>query len=448
MRKRTAAFGMAACMGITMLAGCGSVSQTGMSVSGTTGAAAITTATTTAAATKQQTAAASGNVTTIKFYGSDSEYNQNIVAGFESQNPDIHVEIVPVDFDNAEQVIKTGIASGDPVDVSFFWGSQINSFADNGMALDLTPYLTENNNEWLDTFVPAYIDCGKVDGKYYAVSYQPVIETIFYNKDLFSQYNVEIPKTYDEFVKACQTFQENGIYGLGNWNGQNHQLLQQAYQYMANDGTLETYTSGKGDFTKCEGLRKALQNIKELYDAGYWYPGEGALTSTKDQTQAAFYQGKIAMLYDAGSNAGTYAANADFEVGILPFPYVQEGGKYALNTVTNALFIPSNAKHKEEAVRFIKYYTSDAGIAEIIKSGRLPSTKSMQDKVDSQIMKDLLATASGDNVTGYIQMQGISSEIASFLQNDLVGSVCSGADIDDELAQLEQLRQDAAASKN
>ena len=341
MKRKAAVIGMAACLSMSMLAGCGSVSQTGMSTSGTTKAA------TTKAAADTQGASASGNVTTIKFYGSDSEYNQNIVAGFEKENPDIHVEIVPVDFDNAEQVIKTGIASGDPVDVSFFWGSQINSFADNGMALDLTPYLTENNNEWLDTFVPAYIDCGKVDGKYYAVSYQPVIETIYYNKDLFSQYNVEIPKTYDEFVKACQTFKDNGIYGLGNWNGQNHQLLQQAYQYMANDGTLETYTSGKGDFTKCEGLKKALQNIKDLYDAGYWYPGKGALTSTKDQTQAAFYQGKIAMLYDAGSNAGTYAQNADFEVGILPFPYVQEGGKYAFNTVTNALFIPSNAKHKD-----------------------------------------------------------------------------------------------------
>lgn len=60
-------------------------------------------------------------VTNIKFYGSDSEYNWNIVSMFEAENPDVKVEIVPVDFDNAEQVIKTGIASNNPVDVSFFW---------------------------------------------------------------------------------------------------------------------------------------------------------------------------------------------------------------------------------------------------------------------------------------------------------------------------------------
>ncbi|HIX14861.1 MAG TPA: sugar ABC transporter substrate-binding protein [Candidatus Hungatella pullicola] len=381
-----------------------------------------------------------GEVTTIRFYGSDADYNRNIIAGFEAENPDIKVEIVPVDFDNAEQVIKTGIASGDPVDVSFFWGSQISAFVDDDMALDLTPYLTENDNEWLNTFVPAYIDSCKIGDSYYAVAYQPVIETIFYNKDLFAQYNVEEPKTWEELAAACEVFKENGVYGIGNWNGQNHQLLQFAYQYMANDGTLEEYTSGEGDFTQCQGLKTCLENWKSVYDNGYWYPGEGALTSTKEQTQAAWYQGNIAMLFDAGSNAGEYVENSDFEVGILPFPYVEEGGKYALNTVTNALFIPANAKHPEEAVRFMKYYTSDAGIQEIINSGRLPSTISMQDKVDSQILKDLLATTVGDNVVGYVQMQGLSSEINAYLQNDLIGAVCSGTSVEDALQQLEDLR--------
>lgn len=430
MRRMLSAVCAAAVLG-TALVGCGSTGGTETTAAGTTAAGAAEAGT---------EAKAEGEVTTIRFYGSDAEYNQNIVAGFEAENPDIKVEIVPVDFDNAEQVIKTGIASGDPVDVSFFWGSQISAFVDDDMAYDLTPYLSEDNNAWKDTFVPAYIDSCKIGDSYYAVAYQPVIETIFYNKDLFAQYGVEEPKTWDELVAACEVFKENGVYGIGDWNGQNHQLLQFAYQYMANDGTLETYTSGQGDFTQNEGLKKCLENWKSVYDNGYWYPGEGALTSTKDQTQAAWYQGKIAMLFDAGSNAGEYEKNCEFELGILPFPYVEEGGKYALNTVTNALFIPANAKHPEEAIRFMKYYTSDAGIQEIINSGRLPATVSMQDKVESQILKDLLATTVGDNVVGYTQMQGLSSEINAYLQNDLVGAVCSGVSVDEALQQLEDLR--------
>lgn len=390
--------------------------------------------------TSAPSSAANGKVTTIRFYGSDSEYNQKIVAGFEAANPDVKVEIVPVDFANAEQVIKTGISTGDPVDVSFFWGTQINTFVESNMALDLTPYLTENNNEWLNTFVPAYIDGGKVEDKYYAVSYQPVIETIFYNKDLFKEHNVALPETWDDLMAANKVFKDKGVYGIGNWSTQNGQLLQFAYQYMANDGTLEEYISGKGDFTKCTGMRKCLENIKSIYDAGYWYPGEGALTSTKDQTQAAWYQGKIAMLFDAGSSAGGYVEDCEFEVGILPFPAVEKGGKYALNTVTNALFVPANAKNPEQAIRFIKYYTSDAGIQEIITSGRLPATLSMQDKIEEDIMKDLLATGVGDNVVGYKQMQGISSEINTYMGGELIGTICIGTSIDDALAQLEDLR--------
>lgn len=133
--------------------------------------------------------------TAIRYYGSDSAYNQNIAADFEAENPDVKVKIVHVGFGNAEQVIKNGIASGDPVDVSFFWVAQINAFAESNMAYDLTDALMENDGEWYNTFVKAYIDGGMVDGRYYAVSYQPVIETIFYNVDLFKQYNIEISTT-------------------------------------------------------------------------------------------------------------------------------------------------------------------------------------------------------------------------------------------------------------
>ena len=345
-----------------------------------------------------------------------------------------------MDYSNAEQVIKTGIASGNPVDVSFFWGTQINVFTESGMALDLTDYLMADDAAWYNTFVKAYIDGGAVDGRYYAISYQPVVETIFYNKTLFEQYNIKVPTTWDEYMDACAKFQEQGIYGIGDWNGNNHQLLEFAYQYMANDGTIEDVTNGRVDFTTCEGLAKCLEMWKYVYDNNYWYPGEGALTSTQDQTQAAWYQGKIATLFDAGSDCGLYETNCEFEVGILSFPLVEEGGKYAVNVVTNALFIPANAAHVEEAVKFIKFYTSEAGEAEVIASGRNPAILSMQDKVSSPLMVSLLETTVGDNVVGYKHIQNLSSEISAFCQNDMVAMVCTGTPIEEVLQQLEDMR--------
>lgn len=386
-------------------------------------------------------ASGSGKNVTIKFYGADADYNKNIVAGFEKNNPNIHVEIVPVDFDHAEQVIKTGISSGNPVDVSFFWGTQINSFVNSKMSYDLTPYLTANNNEWKNTFIEKYIDAGKINDKYYAVSYQPVIETLFYNKDILKKYNLEVPKTWDDLLNVCATLKTNGVFGIGNWSGQNHQLLAFAYQTMANDGKLADVTAGKVDFTTVNGLKDFAGKIKNVYDKGYWYPGAGALTATKDQVQAAFYQGKIAMLFDAGSNLGTYEKNGGFNLGVMKFPLVKEGSKYGVNVVTNALFIPANAAHPEEAVKFIKYYTSEAGQQETLNSGRLPSIKSMQSKMSDPLMKELLATTEGNNVVSYTHIQNLSSKISSFLTNDFVSSVCSGESTDSVLKKLEELRK-------
>ena len=136
-------------------------------------------------------------------------------------------------------------------------------------------------------------------------------------------------------------------------------------------------------------------------------------------------------LPDVDEEYATYASSTSTEVV----------AEYDPTTASHTIKVAKDAKHPEEAVRFMKYYTSDAGIEEIIKSGRLPATISMQDKVDSEILKDLLATTVGDNVVGYKQMQGLSSEINSFLQNDMVGMVCTGTSVEDTLEQLEDLKQ-------
>ena len=148
------------------------------------------------------------------------------------------------------------------------------------------------------------------------------------------------------------------------------------------------------------------------------------------------------MLFDAASNAGTYEQNADFQIDVIKTPLVEEGYPYTVNVVTNALFIPANAKHPEEAVEFIKFYTTDAAIEEIIKSGRLPSTKSMQDAFDDPVLVHLM-TNSADAI-GYQHLQNLSSEMASYLQNDIVSSVCSGImTIDQAVERAEELRLDA-----
>ena len=50
-----------------------------------------------------------------------------------------------------------------------------------------------------------------VDGKAYAVPYSIIYNTVIYNKNVFAEYNLEVPKTFDEFLDVCQTLKDNGI---------------------------------------------------------------------------------------------------------------------------------------------------------------------------------------------------------------------------------------------
>ncbi len=34
---------------------------------------------------------------------------------------------------------------------------------------------------------------------------------MIYNKDIFAQYGVAVPTTWDEFLQACETFKANGV---------------------------------------------------------------------------------------------------------------------------------------------------------------------------------------------------------------------------------------------
>jgi ABC-type glycerol-3-phosphate transport system substrate-binding protein len=368
-----------------------------------------------------------------------------MVAQFEAVTPNIKVEIVPIDFNNAPQIIKTGIASGNPVDVSFFWGSAMKTFVDDDMALDLTPYLMANNKEWYNTFVPVLIDAGLFEGKYYAVSYQPVIETMFVNLDIFNEYNLEIPETVDEMLEVCAVLKEHDIYGIGTWNGMFHQMLPWTYQIWANNGVLKEASEGRLPFAgpnETPGLRQNLEMLKYVYEQGYWYPGEGALTATQDQVQAAWYQGKIAMHFDANSDAGKYSTEAPFEVGAMAYPLVEKGGAYGVNVITNALFIPANAAHKEEGIEFMKFYTSPAGQAITNASGRPPSTIAMQEAVENPLVRAILGFTRRPDAVGYTHLQNISSEINTYI-GTMISAVCSGESVDEILAGLEDLRLQA-----
>ena len=59
-----------------------------------------------------------------------------------------------------------------------------------------------------------------VNGKLVAIPQEVVAYGLFINKDMFDEYNLELPETPEDFLKCCKVFKENGFetpVGANRW---------------------------------------------------------------------------------------------------------------------------------------------------------------------------------------------------------------------------------------
>lgn len=329
-----------------------------------TPAATTTTASTTAAETEATTTAAPANAekTKITFYGKIVEYasGEAMCAALEEQFKDKYdIESVQVDWGNLDKVIRTGIASGQPADVYQYWPQAISRFANEGMALDLTPYLEANDGEWKKTFIPAALDTGLVDGKYYAVPLNSNFSIIIANQDLLDEYGIVIPENWnwEQFTAVMKEIKDKtGAYPFANAsdNGRADWLYRNGILSAGKSaGLLEDLYMNKVPATDPI-FATVLGNIKALYDDGFMYPGKGAVTIKNDEVKAGFYQGKVAMMSEVAAGAVATIKDATFKTSIIAWPSM--GDQNAVLGGCDGLFIPANTPNKEAAVEILKAY--------------------------------------------------------------------------------------------
>ena len=355
-----------------LLTGC-QTAQTATTAATTAGEA---TAAVTSAAATTAAATTAGEKKNIKFYGKIVEYAGGPEACDKMQEilkDKYNIESLQVDWGNLEKVIRTGIASGEPCDVYEYWTQAIKPFAVDGMALDLTPYLEADGGAWKNTLNQAGLSSATIDGKTYAVPITSNFSLFLANKDLLDANGITIPEnwTWDEFLTFCQESQDKGIFPIGH-NSDNRQG-----DWFIRNGLLSASVSSGNEVAMQNGeipatdaiFTDVLTNVKNIYDTGYVYPGDGAVTVKLDEVKAAFYQGKVALMSSVSAGAAATAGEAPFETVVIPWPSM--GEKNAVLGGCDGLFIPSNVADPDAAVEVLKIYTS-AEVQSIMAEGGIP----------------------------------------------------------------------------
>ncbi|MFD0695934.1 ABC transporter substrate-binding protein [Paenibacillus sp. GCM10027628] len=340
-----------------------------------------------------------------------------------------------------EKTIKTTIASGEPVDLAFYWTGNMDTFVDANMALDLTPYLDANGGEWKNTFVEGTLEKGTYKGKTFSVPITPVYFMMLANKDLLDKAGVSLPDqpTWEGFKNALGTVKEKlGITPFGNsWVSWTHAGL--LFSVWPDDAKLQQWSKGEIPFTDPT-VVKAFDETKSIYDKEYVYPGKGALTVTQDQILTAFKSEKIAIMAYINYQASKAVKDSGLKnVQVLSWPYM--GSRTKVPGDANGYMIPANVKHPEASIEILKYLTSTEIAQHRVDSGAPVSVKGVKisDPKVAQYAKD------AGNLYVEKDINALSPKINEYLNTKMPANYIF--DPKKTLEDLEKLRLEAIEQK-
>jgi len=287
--------------------------------------------------------------------------NQELIAKFESEHPDIQVKLINDASHAAMQKLQTMIAGGTPPDVMSIHGAFLIPLAAKGALYDLGKLARRDPNFDIGDFYPRLLELCRYKGILYSIPRYTSVYALFYNKELFDSAGLSYPddtwtwKTYLETAKKLTKDTdgdgENDQWGctIDFWGARLYPWLWQNGADLMNK-----------DRTRCIiDSPEAIEALQFVHDLAHKYHvAPLSNPNNEDETLDSFCVGKIGMymtgpwdiqaLRDAEKSSGL-----KWDVAPLPKGKVQ-----ATMLGMENYGIAAATKHIHEAWALYKYLVS------------------------------------------------------------------------------------------
>ncbi|EFM12382.1 extracellular solute-binding protein family 1 [Paenibacillus curdlanolyticus YK9] len=374
--------------------------------------------------------------------GSSKQQNMivnDIINEYQTANPNVTIKQEILENEQYKNKLKVLSASNDLPDVGMTWAA---GFLEPYVKGQLFAPLDDTLNDGLkDSFVSGTTDAYAIDGKTYALPLELNITPIYYNKAIFSKYNLEVPQTYEQFKQVVSTLESNGVapIALGNKDRWTGSLW---YMYLADrlggQDTLRNAVARTGSFEDAS-LVQAAQEVQDLVKANAFNKGFNGLSN--DEGKSEFMNGKAAMYMMGTWELPNFTTNETVpqafrdNVGFFKFPTI-DGGKGNIDSWVGGpgvgLFVAENSKVKDEAKKFVKFFVQKWGEQSVTKAGVIPATKVDTSKVNlPQMYIDILnELGKASNITLFadVQMSPSVAQVHLNMIQALFGNEVSPAD--------------------
>ena len=301
-----------------------------------------------------------------------------IIKKFEAENPDVTVEWNLFDHEGYKQSIRNFLNTNPPDVANWYAGNRMRPFVKAGLFEDVSDIWAQGggwNDGELSTSMAHAQKSMTIGGRQWGVPYTYYQWGVYYRKDIFEKLGIAVPKTFDEFVAACAKLKENGVTPI-TIGSKYLWTTAGVFDYL--DLRVNGYefhmdlTNGKIPYTDPR-VNAVFDAWDRLVKPGYFienhaaYSWQEALTPMVKGEAAMYVMGNFAVapLREAGLT--------DDQLGFFQFPEITPGLPMAEEAPTDTVHIPSKAKNKTDAKRFL-IFMARADVQEEVNKilGQLP----------------------------------------------------------------------------
>jgi raffinose/stachyose/melibiose transport system substrate-binding protein len=291
----------------------------------------------------------------------------SMIEAFQAANPNITIKHdTRPGGSEGDNLVKTRLATGEMADVFVY---------NNGSLLqaikpeqNLTPL---DDQPWASTLEQTFVDSTKAaDGKLYGGPWGTVQGgAILYHIPTYEKLGLEIPETWDQFMKNNDEVKKAGIapviqsYGE-TWTsqlfvlGDYHNVEAQVPDFAAQ------YTAGKMKYANTPAALAGFQHIQQVHEAGYL--NKDFASAELNDGIKAIAEGKGAhypQLGGVSANIENVAPGKSKDVGFFPIPGADAANFGMTIWPGNGLYIPKAVEGEklDAAKKFVEFATSQQG---------------------------------------------------------------------------------------
>jgi sorbitol/mannitol transport system substrate-binding protein len=305
---------------------------------------------------------ASGNTVTIALV-SNSQMTDAIKLSskFEAENPGIKLRFITLSENQARAKITASTAmGGGEFDVVMISNFETRQWAKDGWLVNLSDYAARTPDYDENDFIPSLRESLSYNGAMYSVPFYGESSFLMYRKDMFEKAGIKLSAkpTWQEVAAAAEKLNSRDVAGIclrgkPGWG----EVLAPL------DTVINTFGGRWYDMSWHPQLTspESKEAVQFYVDTVRRYGEPGAATSGFQECANQMGQGRVAMWYDATSAVSVLEDPKEYpavagKIGYAPAPVVRTDNSGWLYTWS--LGIPTGAKNKDGAWKFISWMTS------------------------------------------------------------------------------------------